>query len=211
MKIFILAPQWITFLALLLLGGCAHEPMPHVAIDLSSPKSAAVSYLRAMSAGDLDSLKACTFGTDDQRKPAIAYATMIRGMRRYDQAIVSHFGSDAIRDDVDLKQKLMELVDDRIDRTQQGAVQENEEEAMISPGINGAALRKRPPIILRKDQGVWKVNLAETAQRDSTISPESAQRNEAIGEALLKIARDIDRGRYKTYADMQRDADAGMP
>ena len=33
-------------------AGCAHEPMPHVNIDLSSPKSAAVSYLRTLSVGD---------------------------------------------------------------------------------------------------------------------------------------------------------------
>jgi len=192
-------------------AGCAHEPMPHVAIDLSSPKSAAVSYLRAMSVGDLDSLKASTVGTAEQRKPAAAYATMIRGMRRYEHAIVTHFGNDAMRDDVELKQKLMELADDRIERAQQGSVQENETEAMVSPGLNGRALPRRSPIILKKDKGVWKVDLAQTAVRDETLSPEAGERNQAVGNALLKLARDIEHGRYKTYDQMQRDADAGMP
>ena len=191
--------------------GCAHEPMPHVGIDLSSPKSAAVSYLRAMSVGDLDSLKTATVGTDADRKPAVAYSAMVVGMRRYDQALVAHFGIDAIRDDVELKQKLMEMVEDRIERTQQGAVNETPEEAMVAPGLNGQALGKRPPIFLRKENGLWKVDLAETAHRDSTLSPESAQRNQAIGDALQRIAREINRGKYKSYEEMQRDADAGMP
>jgi hypothetical protein len=203
--------QVITSLALLLFLGCAHEPKPHVEIDLSSPKSAAVSYLRAMSAGDLDSLKALTVGTEEQRKPAEAYSILIRGMRQYDQAITAHFGADAIRDDIDLKQKLMEMVDDRIERTEQGAVSELEDSARVSPGLNGKPLRARAPIILKKDKGAWKVDLAATAEQDPTLSPQSAERNQAIGEALLKIAKDINRKRYKSFADMQQDADAGMP
>lgn len=201
----------LMLLVLLEGAGCAHEPMPHVTIDLSTPKSAAVSYLRAMSAGDLDALKASTAGTDAQRKPAEAYAAMISGMRRYDKAIVTHFGNDAMRDDVELRQKLTELSDDRIERTQQGSVQETETQAMVSPGLNGMALKKRPPIMLVKDKGFWKVDLAQTAVRDTSLSPESRERNQAVGDALLKLARDIERGRYKTYEQMQRDADAGMP
>jgi hypothetical protein len=197
--------------ALMLTAGCVHEPMPHVDIDLSSPKSAAVSYLRAMSAGDLDSLKASTLGTDQQRKAAEAYSLMLRGLRQYDQAIMSHFRADAVRDDIELKQKLVELVDDRIERTEQGVVSESEEEARIAPGLNGLALQARPPVVLKKDKGVWKVDLAATAERDSSINQESAERNRAIGEALLKIAKDINRGRYKSFEDLQRDADAGMP
>jgi len=202
---------YVFILALSLVVGCAHEPKPHIDIDLSSPKSAAVSYLRAMSAGDLDSLKALTIGTDEQRKPAEAYSAMIRGLRMYDQAITAHFGSDAIRDDIELKQKLTELVDDRIERTDQGAVLETEDSARVAPGLNGKPLPARPPIILKKDKGVWKVDLAATAERDKSLSPSSAERNQAIGDALLKIATDINRGRYKSFADMQRDADAGMP
>ena len=191
--------------------GCAHEPMPHVNLDLSSPKLAAVSYLRAMSAGDLEGLKASTVGTEDQRKAVESYSLMLHGLRRYDQAIVSHFGADAIRDDIELKQKLMELVDDRIARTEQGVVSESDESARVTPGLNGLALQGRPPVYLKKDREVWKVDLAATAVRDTSISAESAARNQAIGEALLKIAGDIDRGRYKSFSDLQRDTDAGLP
>jgi len=52
-------------------------------------------------------------------------------MRRYDQAILKHFGNDAYRDDVELKQKLQEFGDDRIERLQQGKVQENDVEAIV--------------------------------------------------------------------------------
>ena len=136
---------------------------------------------------------------------------MVRGMRRYDQAILKHFGNDAMRDDVELKQKLLELGQDRIERIQQGTVQESDTQAMVSPGMNGIALRKRPPVILLKDKDIWKVDLAQTALRDTTLSPDSGERNQAVADALFKLARDIERGRYKTYDQMQRDADAGMP
>jgi len=72
-------------------------------------------------------------------------------------------------------------------------------------------LPKRPPIMLRKEKDAWKVDVVQTGLRDPSLTLEAGERNQAVGEALLKLAKDIESGRYKTYEQMQRDADAGMP
>ena len=83
--------------------------------------------------------------------------------------------------------------------------------AEVDPAWNGARLSARPPVFLRNQKGLWKVDLLTMAKYDPRFAPETAKRYREYGAALQKAARDIDAGRYKTLAQAERESDARAP
>jgi len=199
-------------LLFLFLGtGCATAPTVHVASDLSTPKSAALTFLKATAAGDVRTAKAACVGTPKEKEWVDAMSSFLTGLKAFDDAVVSRFGQEAVQADVQLKQALLELSEDVIQHVEEANVRQTEEAATLEPAAAGMRLRNRPSIYLRKDKGLWKVDLAATAQGDRRFDPEVKAKYGDAGNALHEAARRVRAGRYKTLAEAQRDADGSFP
>jgi len=199
-------------LLLVFIGGCAsHKPAPHVAADLTSPKAAALTFLRAISAGDVQTAKSACIGTEREKASVEALSTLITGLRAYDQAVNTRFGVEAAQTDAQLKQAISDLLDVSITHAENAMVHEGPQTATVEPAAGGVRLRARPAIYLRKDQNHWKVDLATTAQADKRFDPETSQQYAVAGNALHQAADKINAGRYKSLAEAQRDANANVP
>ena len=193
-------------------AGCSSHPPPHVVADLSGPKPAAVSFFRAVALGDVGTAREASIGTGEDKQWIDAMSSMLTGLQRYDEAVVKRFGHEATQTDVQLKQAMTQLVQDEIDRLAEGIVKEGVDTAEVDPGWHGEVrLTGRPPVILRKEKGLWKVDLPATAKVDPKFDPEAIERYRAYGKALHNAAYQIDAGRYKTLAEAEQDSDAWAP
>ena len=204
----------VLWLAALLIsgGGCVvGKNDPHVASDLTTPKAAALTFLRGISEGDVDTAQAACIGTEQQRASVGALSSLITGLRDYDRAITAKFGVEAIQTDVQLKQAISDLWEVSIQHTETAIVKEGPQTATVEPAVGNVRLQARPPIYLRKEKDHWKVDLGLTAQRDKRFSPDTAEQYAAAGKALHQAANSVRSGRYKTLAEAQRDADGALP
>src|SRR5579884_1493081 len=136
-------PLWVIplLIAGLVVGcsGSGRTPPPHTPIDLSAPKPAALTFLRAIQNADPAAAKAASIDTDQQRRWIDAYTTLIGAMRRYDQALTSRFGQQAAGMDAQLKQGLVTMTEDPITGVEGGTVQQDERSgtAQVLPGMRG--------------------------------------------------------------------------
>jgi len=202
----------LLFLILCTAGpGCASGPKVQVASDLSTPKAASLTFLRAIAAGDVRTAKAACTGTPQEKKWVDAMSSFLTGLRSFDEAIVNRFGQEAVQADTQLKQALLELSDDVIQHVDDAIVHETGETASVEPAAAGVRLRNRPPIYLRNDKGAWKVDLAATAKGDKRFDPGVQEKYASAGDALHDAARRVRAGRYKTLTEAQRDADGRFP
>jgi hypothetical protein len=202
------------FLALLLApaGGCrSSNPAPQVASDLTTPKAAALTFLHAISAGDVKTAKSASIGNDQEKAAVEALATLVTGLRDYERAITKHFGGQAAQSSTQLRMAITDLIDVSIGHAENGIVNQGPETASVEPAVGGVRLRARSPIYLRKEKDRWKVDLATTSRADKRFDPAIAEQYLAAGKALHEAAKRVNAGRYKTFADAQRDADSIMP
>ena len=191
--------------------GCATGPKVQVASDLSTPKSASLTFLHAIAAGDVRTAKAACIGTPKEKQWVDAMSSFLTGLRAFDNAIVTRFGLEAVQADTQLKQAMLELSDDVILHVNEAIVNEAEDTASVEPAASGMRLRNRPPIYLRKEKGAWKVDLAATAKGDKRFDPAVQEKYASAGSALHQAAEHVRAGWYKTLADAQRDADGRFP
>jgi hypothetical protein len=137
---------------------------------------------------------------------------LINGLRRYDEALLSRYGQEAVPMDVDLKQALFTFTNEPLMRIEGGIEKEGSDTAEVDPAFKGMRLSAQSPIFLRKVKEIWKVDL--TAMRnDPRHDPNVIQQYLAAGKALAKAAANIRAGRYKTLQAAQRaveDGAAGM-
>ena len=63
--------------------------------DLSTPKSAALAWARAVSAGDMDAVRQAPDGTDKELALARNLSDYILAAQQYNAALVKEFGDDA--------------------------------------------------------------------------------------------------------------------
>jgi hypothetical protein len=188
---------------ILLLTGCAtHGDSLPPGADLTTPKAAASAFYRAIARADARTAKSASWGTEEDKKWIDGMTALISGLRSYDSAIVSRFSGQATTADIDLKQALLSLADEPLTQIDGGIVSEAPDTARIEPAFHGMRLTARPPIYLRKENGLWRVDL--TAMRQSpSHDPEMTKRLLEGGQALTRTARDIAAGKYKTFEAAQ--------
>ena len=188
------------------LPGCASPddaPTARVTSDLSGPKPAALTFLRAIAAGDTRTAQQASVGTPEEKEWVVALAALVRGLRHYDQAILARFGTEAIPADVDLRQALQSMTQDPISRIQDGILSESAESAVIYPAALGIKLAAHPPMMLRKDKSTWKVDLSAMSQEPSH-DPAVIGQYRSAAKALNDAARRVRAGRYKSLAEAQQ-------
>ena len=191
--------------------GCGAKATPsNFSIDLSKPKSAALTFFSAVAQGDVKTAKAASIGTNQDREWIDAIATLITGLREYDAALMKRFRGEAISTDIDLQAAIREVAQDPVTRLEDGIVKESPETAEVDPAYKGVRLSSRSPVFLRRDKNAWKVDL-EAMRKDPQHTPEMTRQYLAAGEALQRAAKDIRLGRYKTFAAAQQaSADASV-
>jgi hypothetical protein len=178
---------------------------------LSNPKSAAITFLKAIAAGDIKTANSSSVGNDQQRASVEALSLLITGLRDFDIAINSHFRIEAIQTDTQLRQALTDISDTPIQRIESGIVHETAEKASVEPALEGIRLKAHPPIYLIKVKNLWKVDLTAAANADRRFSPDVTDQYRSAGRALHDVARKVNANKYKSLAEAQRDADGNMP
>jgi hypothetical protein len=193
----------LTSLALFAIGCGAKAAPNRVTSDLSKPKAAALTFLNAIAQGDIKTAKAASIGTTQDKEWIDAIVTLITGLREYDNAMLLRFRNEAVSEDIDLQAAIQDLATEPIMRLQDGIVKEGPATAEVDPAYKGVRLRSRSPVFLRREKGIWKVDL-EALREDPRHSPEATQQYLAAGQALRRAAKDIRLGRYKTFAAAQQ-------
>lgn len=186
------------------LAGCAQDepPVPRVASDLSGPKPAALTFLRAIAAGDDCTARDASLGTPAQKQWIVAMTSLVTGMRRYDRALLARFGQRAVSADVDLRQAIETMTQDPISHMEGGILSQSEDSALIYPGYRDIKLAGRAPMRLRREGKVWKVDLPGMAD-EPQYSPDVVRRYQEAGKALTETARQIRAGRYQTLDEAE--------
>jgi len=186
--------------------GCASQddaPAARVSSDLSAPKPAALTFLRAIAAGDAHTAQAASAGTPAQKECVVAMVSLVNGLRHYDQALLGRFGQEAVPADVDLRQALQSMTQDPITHVEGGIVSEANDAPLIYPAVGGMKLAAHAPMHMRKEGKIWKVDLAAMSD-EPRYSPEVGRRYRAAGKALSDAARHIRAGRYRTLGEAEQ-------
>ena len=162
-----------------------------------------MTFFNAIAQGDADTAKAASIGSKEDKLWIDAMVALITGLRDYDDALLQRFGPEANSADVDLKAAIHNLAEDPLTGIDGGIVKEATESAEIDPAYKGIRLARRSPLFLRRDRGVWKMDL-ETLRDQPQHNPALASQYLSAGKALHQAAQEIRRGRYKTFAAAQR-------
>jgi hypothetical protein len=206
-------PPRITFALLSLVtlsASCVPQFPPAgklTALKLAEPKEAALTFVTAIGAGDPETAKAASLGTDRQKRWAISTANMVNGLRAFDAAINARFGAEAASLHMSIINGL-------------GSVTLDPEEAVKNASVKLSIDEKSAELIavsriyathmyyasrVRKTPSGWKVDL------DAVIEayPQFARMNESseldqfvsIGDAMRSLAKDVRAGKYKTIKE----------
>ena len=165
--------------------------------DMSTPKKAAVSFAKAVMAGDADGYKAVSTGTDAEFALVKSLSDMAMAMKRLEDASTKKFGADGKLP----KEMAMDLVGDM----------ETSDEKI--DGDNATlVLKSKPddkfPPTLKKEGDKWKVDLTNLSK-----DPQSAGMSTMI-PAMVKVMNNVAKGagddKYKTAAELYTDLGTQM-
>lgn len=191
-----------SFLIAICCAGCADMFGPPVHADLSTPKSAALEYLRALQRGDAHTARVVSIGTREQKEWVTAMAVMIDGMRKYVAACDARFHIlDQMR--TDLVESIRVMADEPVALTQDGSTEQDGDTAKINLPRRGFTSKSQPPVVLTHQNDGWHVDLTKTYSPE--VSPKDfgpidetyrAMRN--IGQAFAETANQIRAGQYRS-------------
>jgi len=175
-----------------------------VPLKLDEPKDAALTFVRAIGAGDVETAKAASLGTDRQKRWAIDTASMVNGLRAFDNAMNKHFGLQAAATHMSIVNALNALTVEPEDAVTNADVKmgDDQQSAEIRAVSTIYAVHMFYASRVRKDQRGWKVDLPRILKEN----PQFAERNDSpdldrlveIGSAMRTLAANIQAGRYPT-------------
>ncbi|HEY2586674.1 MAG TPA: hypothetical protein VGI81_12995 [Tepidisphaeraceae bacterium] len=181
-----------------------------MAVDLSKPLPALLTYLNAVAQCDVETAKSASVGTKEDKRWIEAMAALIRGLRGYQQAMDQRFKNEAVQTDDDIRQALSEFTTEPIVRFQNGLVKEGDDTAEIQAAIGHIRLAAQPPVQMKREKDRWKVDLTAMRQ-DPRHNPAVVAQYLAAGESLSKAAKAIRLGRYRTFAEAQQAVGDQLP
>jgi hypothetical protein len=160
------------------------------AFDLSTPQAAAMTFVRAIEAGDADTARraAIAGGIEWDMVDALAHATT--GMRKLRASATRRFGETETKRVIDPRSPL-----DLSQRLKDADVASDGNVATITPkdGQN--------PLKLKNVDGEWKVDVgALTRGQDIT---RAAPLFHAVGVAATEAAAELDAGKYQSVRELQ--------
>jgi hypothetical protein len=179
----------VFLLAWLGLGAATTTTAPAVPIDLSTPKAAAKTLFRGISAGDREAVRAVFFAADPaQEKLATATVDLIVNGKRLGDAARERFGAagDPIGRGMLDPQDL-----ERLDAAQIKETPGGDSATMEVPG-------QSRPMSFRKQDGKWRLVVTDFggASPDNITKQTSLVR--MMANAMDESARDVAAGKYQT-------------
>jgi hypothetical protein len=196
-------PYFLLLFFPLLAGGCADWGAEPVKADLSTPKSAALAYLKAVQRGDSRTARFVSSGSDAQKQWVTSLATTVDGMRKFDNALTAKFGNIVSQIHTDMHDALDVLADEPVILTDAGSVSGDDHVAKINPKRIGFKSHFIHPIMLIHEKEGWKVDLTQTyangipAAKIGEITA-SFQQDREFGEAFRDTASEITAGKFRT-------------
>lgn len=131
-------------------------------VDLSSPKSAATAYVKAIQVGDAPTARAAASGTAQEMDWVDGWAGFARATRDLNNAIYTRFGKVTHQIHAELEKTLWEQFDRPAAQIGDADVQAAENEARITIVHGTVASRDSTPLLLKKINGLWKIDLERT-------------------------------------------------
>lgn len=151
--------------------------------DLSSPKSAAMSFAKALEAGDAATAKASAVATEEEGKFIDVMAGMMSGMLKLKAASIAKFG-DAGKD--------IAGSSDDVEISKQIETAEVKEEGDVATLITKKDEGK--PLQLKKVGGEWKVDISSMTQGEDVSK--AMPLFKAMSEAMTELTKEITDGKY---------------
>ncbi len=167
------------------------------AVDVSTPKAAALSAIRAQNGGTLEELKATTLADDAMYEELTARAASTAAGNNCVEAIKAIFGEAAAADFAQFHG-----LDDqrRLVAVDQGLVSVTGDRAVLDcPNIPGLSFR------LRKVQGGWRLDLS-----DEQPTPGLASIYAGAAKVWNETAIDVTKRKYKTVEAIEPELEAKM-
>jgi hypothetical protein len=162
------------------------EPAADARPDLSTPKAAAVAFMRALESGEVRAIKAVTLGSDDDYRLMSAVASAMRATRDLQKAANNRFGKAG--DGIVPGQS-----GDPVDEISESKVKETGDTALLARKEDPEG---RSPLKLKKTDGQWKIDLAALPDKRQINQALPAMR--ATQRAMEQATADIKAGKYKT-------------
>jgi hypothetical protein len=208
--------RWLWPAALCMLGASCMPNFPPagklVPLKLNEPKAAALTFVTAIGAGDVNTAKAACLGTDRQKRWVEAMSSMVNGLLNFDKAMIARFGNAAGGTHADVVNALNGLTMEPEQAIQNATVEPNDDGTVELRAVSPIyAQRMVIASRVKKVDGVWKVDLP----RILAEHPDLAARNDSpdldqlaqVGDAMRQLAVEIKAGRYKTVEEATTAAD----
>jgi hypothetical protein len=173
-------------------------------LKLDEPKEAALTFVRAIGAGDPETAKAASLGTDRQKRWAVSTAIMVSGLRAFDAAITARFGPAAAGTHMSILNGLSSVTIEPEEAVKNADVQMSLDEQtarlVLKSTIYTAHMYYASRV--RKTAQGWKVDLPAIF----AANPQFMMKNESpdldqlvsIGNAMRSLAKEIRAGKYDT-------------
>src|SRR5262245_45712792 len=177
--------------AVVVVGVCAGRLT--AAPDLSTPKAAAMSFAKAMEAGDADGAKAATLSDAENQELVTILAGMISNVNKLREAAKAKFGEEA-SNQIAGNMKTMDMAK----QLEDSEVKEEGETASINSTKSAGN-----PVKLKKVGGDWKVDMTGSIA-GAPGGGQIAQQLpflKAVGAAMGDLATEIKDGKYATIED----------
>lgn len=160
--------------------------------DLSSPRSAARSFIQAVQSGDGDAIRAIMLAEDEQQeKLAQAFTDLIVSGRKLGEAAGAKFGAAGVA----LGRGMIGAEDlDRINHAE--ITEENGVASLLLPG-------QTRPMKFRSIQGKWKLIVMDYAGAAPEQIPAQIELLRGIAGALSESAREIESGKFSTAPEAE--------
>ncbi|MDB5172760.1 MAG: hypothetical protein JWN51_1533 [Phycisphaerales bacterium] len=189
-----------------LIGGRAQK------VDLSTPKAAALDYLKAIGRGDAATARAASTGTGEQMRWVDGLAGFVDGMRKFDAALTAKFGQVITQANVDMRDSLQTLAEEPVGLVEQGSEVINGEEAWIDTPRKGFTSHYQSTYRLRHTREGWRVDLVKTyapfpanqlAEKLPGVTA-SFRRYGEFGDVFRATAGDVMGGRFHSTDEAAR-------
>lgn len=204
-----------TVVTAMLMGSWTAAPAAEkVKVDTSSPKAAAITFLKAIGTGDVEAAKAASVGTPEHIKYLEAITSMFSGLSRYEQAAAKAFPNDPNSTTMAKGMSAAVAGPEMVARIEKGKDSIQGETASIVPAEDeakpgdppappkDAAQRQKETIRLRNVDGQWKIDL-DSQFKDEEMRQQNPQDMIRFGQSIDALAADIEAGKYKTSIEAQ--------
>ena len=192
-------------------------------VDLTSPKSAATAYVKAIQVGDAPTARAAATGTGQEMDWVDGWADFARATRDLNNAVYTRFGKITHQIHAELEKMLWEQFDRPAEQIGDADVQAAENEARITIVHGTVAARDSTPLLLKKVNGLWKIDLERTylpePPRNQLLVMTAVQRTQYKARMIKEVsdafhllqkesnvmeglAGDVRAGRFKTMDEV---------